>query len=161
MITSTDQFLAFVRSNRTLGIVCLAGMIVIGMNAYLWNVASELALVRRAYRVLPTAPLVVVTNLGNVLAGVSHIVLGWALWRSRRNLAFNDGRRWPSVALAVNSFTCATAFFADTLTIFFPIFAIRAAVVNVAAWSVLSSAVLFPIWLRQYKVEISKEENHL
>ncbi len=158
MITSTDQLLTFVRSNRTLGIVCLAGLIVIGLNTYLWNVATEFSLMRRAYRVLPNAPLVVMTNLGKVLAGVAHIILGWALWRSRRDLAFNDGRRWPSIALAVNSFTCAAAFFADTMTIFIPIFAIRAAVVNVAAWSALSSAVLFPIWLRQYRVDISKEE---
>lgn len=157
MITSTEQFIAFVRSNRTLGIVCLAGLIVIALNAYLWNVAGELAIARRAYRVLPSAPLIVATNLGKILAGISHILLGWALWNLRRDLPFGDGRRWPSIALAVNCFTCALAFFADTLTIFLPIYAIRTAIVNVAAWSSLSAAVLFPVWLRQYRVEITKE----
>lgn len=157
MITSTEQFIAFVRSNRTLGIVCLAGLIVIALNTYLWAMANEMAVARRAYRILPTAPLIVATNLGKVLAGVAHIVLGWALWRSRVDLSLCDGRRWPSIALAMNCFTCAAAFFADTLTIFLPIYAIRTAVVNVAAWSSLSAAVLFPVWLRQYRVEITKE----
>lgn len=158
MITSQDQLLAFIRSNRTLGLVCLAGLIVIALNAWLWQFAGELAIARRAYRVLPTAPVVVVTNLGKILAGVSHIVLGWALWSMRKEMPLRDGRRWPSVALAINCFTCAAAFFADTLTIFLPIYAVRAFVVNIAAWSALSAAVLFPLWLRQYRVEISKEE---
>lgn len=127
------------------------------MNTYLWNIASELAITRRAYRVLPTAPLIAVTNLGKVLAAVSNILLGWALWHSRGDLSFFDGRRWPSIALAANYFICAAAFFADTLTIFLPIYVIRAALVNLTAWSALSAAVLFPIWLRQYKVEITKE----
>lgn len=157
MITSSEQFIAFVRSNRTLGIVCLAGLIVIALNTYLWAISNEMAVARRAYRILPTAPLIVVTNLGKVLAGVAHIVLGLALWRSRLDLSFRDGRRWPSIALATNCLTCALAFFADTLAIFLPIYAIRAAIVNVAAWSALSAAVLFPIWLRQYRVEITKE----
>lgn len=157
MVTSTDQFIAFVRSNRTLGLVFLAGVIVIGANAYLWGMANELAISRRAYRVLPTAPLVVITNMGKVLWGLSQIVLGWALWRSRRELRFRDGRRWPSIALAVNCFVCSAASFLDVAVIYFPVFVLRAVVVNIAAWSTLSTAVSFPLWLRQYRVEISKE----
>lgn len=157
MIVSVEQLAAFVRSNRTLWIVCLAGLIVIGMNAWLWQSANELAIARRAYRILPTAPLIVVTNLGKVLAGVSQIVLGWVLWGLRRDLPITDGRRWPSAALAVNCFASAAAFFADVAVVFLPVYAIRAAVANIAAWSTLSSAVLFPIWLRQYRVEITKE----
>lgn len=157
MITSLEQLVLFIRSNRTLGIVCLTGVAVISLNYALWQSAIDMSIARRAYRALPTAPLIVLINLGKVLAGVAHIVLGWALWHMRRDLPIRDGRRWPSVALAVNSFTYAAAFFADTLTIFLPIFTIRAAIVNVAAWSALSSAVLFPKWLRQYKVQITKE----
>ncbi len=157
MMTSMEQFVAFVRSNRTLGIVCLAGLVVIGLNFWLWRFADELAFARRAYRIPPAAPLMIVTNLGKALWGVSHILLGWALWRSRQDLAFRDGRRWPSIALATNCFTCAIASFVDVAVIFFPLFVLRAALINVAAWSTATSAVLFPIWLRQYKVEITKE----
>lgn len=158
MITNLDQFALFIRSNRTLGIIFLAGAIVIGMNLWLWQFAVDLGVARRAYRVLPTAPLIVAANLGKVLWGISNIILGWALWRSRRDLPFRDGRRWPSIALATNCFTCAAASFYDVAAVFLPVFPIRVVMVNVAAWSTLSAAVLFPVWLRQYKVVISKEE---
>lgn len=158
MITSLKQLSIFIRSNRTLGIVFLTGVVVIGMNLWLWQFAADLGVARRAYRALPNAPPIVASNLGKVLWGISSIILGWALWRSRRDLAFRDGRRWPSIALAVNCFTCAAASFCDVITVFFPVFPIRVVMVNIAAWSTLSAAVLFPVWLRQYKVVISKEE---
>lgn len=158
MITNSEQFAAFVRSNKTLGVICIAGFIVIGMNLWLWQFAVDLRVTRWAYRVLPTAPLIVAANLGKVLWGVSNIILGWALWRSRRDLPFRDGRRWPSVALTTNCFTCAAASFCDVAAVFLPVFPIRVVMVNVAAWSTLSAAVLFPVWLRQYRVEISKEK---
>lgn len=157
MITTKEQLLSFVRSNLTLGIVCIAGCTLIVLNTYLWGIANELSVARRAYRVLPNAPLVVITNLGKILAGVAHIVLGWALWKSGREFELNDGRRWPAIALAVNCLACAAAYFSDALMIFLPIYVLRAAIVNLAAWCALSAAVLFPVWLRQYKVEIKKE----
>lgn len=159
MITNLEQFALFIRSNRTMGIIFLAGAIVIGMNLWLWQfaVAVDLGVARRAYRVLPAAPMIVATNLGKVLWGISNIILGWALWRSRRDLSFRDGKRWPSVALATNCFTCAAASFCDVAAVFFPVFPIRVVVINIAAWSTLSAAVLFPVWLRQYRVTITKE----
>lgn len=158
MITSFEQLEIFIRSNRTMGIIALTGAIVILMNLSLWQFAMELKITQWAYRVLPTAPLIVAANLGKVLWGISNIILGWALWRSRKDLSFRDGKRWPSIALATNCFTCAAASFSDVAAVFLPVFPIRVVIVNIAAWSTLFAAVLFPVWLRQYKVVISKEE---
>lgn len=157
MVTSKEQLVLFIRSNRTLGIVCLTGAMVIALNYLLWQSASDLMVARLAYRVMPTAPIVVVTNLGKVLAAIAHIVLGRSLWRMRRDLSVRDGKRWPSVALAANCFASAAAFFCDVAVIFLPVYVLRAAVVNIAAWSTLSTAILFPIWLLRYRVEITKE----
>lgn len=157
MITSVEQLVLFIRSNRTLGIVCLTGLAVIAMNYLLWQSASELMIARQAYRILPTAPLVTATNLGKMLAAIAHLVLGRSLWRMRRDLGIRDGRRWPSVALAVNCFASAAAFAFDVAVIFLPVYVLRAAVTNIAAWSTLSTAILFPIWLLRYRVEITKE----
>lgn len=126
----------------------------IGANYLWWNSAEQGWAAHPP--ALPNAPLVVITNLGKLLGGVAHAVLGWTLWRMW-NLGFLDGRRWPSIALAMNCFLIAAAFFADVLVLFLPVYVIHAAIVNLAAWATLSAAVLFPIWLRQYRIEITKE----